>query len=164
MSRARSTARLLLALLAPILVACGRPPELIGIDNPQMPAEYVAAAGQHRLFIMSTRQASDVAGAFYGAGRAPDLGLASVDVTVPPTHLSGHLERPEHLPPDPRTEFAVVDPAIYSNETAFIRAIDRELAQRPPGQRRLMLFIHGYPRQATRARPQGRRLQHGYRR
>ena len=144
MTRARPISLLLLALLAAVLAACGRPPELVGIDNPEVPAESVAEVREHRLFIMSTRAASDVIGAFYGAGRAPDLGLASVDVTVPPTHLSGHLERPEQLPPDPRSEFAVVDPAVYASETVFIRAIDRELARRPPGQRQLLLFIHGY--------------------
>ncbi len=133
---------LLLALLA--TTACARPPDLVGIDNPALPAEAVRTATDHRLFILTTREASEAAGAFYGAGRAPELGLASVLVTVPPTHLPGQLERPEHLPPDPLTEFAVVDPSIYASDAAFIRAIDRELSKRPPDQRRLLLFIHGY--------------------
>ena len=135
---------LTLALLAPALAACGRPPDLIGIDNPELPADSVARAREHRLFIMTTREASEVAGVFYGAGRAPELGLASVDVTVPATHLAGHLERPAHLPPDPRTEFAVIDPTVYRHDAAFIRAIDAELAKRPADQRRLLLFVHGY--------------------
>lgn len=102
----RTRRSLVLALLA--TTACSRPPDLVGIDNPALPAERVPAATEHRLFIMTTREASEATGAFYGAGRAPDLGLASVVVSVPPTHLSGHLERPAHLPPDPSTEFAAV--------------------------------------------------------
>jgi len=93
---------------------------------------------------MTTREASEVVGAFYSAARAPELGLASVDVTVPPNHVLGQLERPLSLPPDPRSEFAVVDPVVYRGEAAFLAEIDRELASRPPGQRRILLFVHGY--------------------
>lgn len=134
------------ALLAALLAttACARAPDLVGIDNPTQPAEAVPTATAHRVYIMTTREASEATGAFYGAGRAPDLGLAAVDVTVPPTHLSGHLERPERLPPDPLTQFAVVDPAVFAGPSAFVAAIDAELARRPADQRRLLLFIHGY--------------------
>jgi esterase/lipase superfamily enzyme len=135
---------LIAALLALVLVGCSRPPELVGIDNPATPAESVPQVRSHRVFIITTRQASEVVGAFFSAGRAPELGLASVDVTVPPNHVPGQLERPRRLPPDPRTEFAVVDPVVYGSDAPFISEIDREIAARPPGQRRLLLFIHGY--------------------
>ncbi|MBS9718827.1 hypothetical protein J4E70_17950, partial [Pseudohalocynthiibacter aestuariivivens] len=104
---------LVVALLAPVLIGCSRLPELVGIDNPAIPAESVPEVSRHRIFITSTRAASEIVGAFYSGARAPELGLASVDVTVPPNHVLGQLERPKRLPPDPRTEFAVVDPVIY---------------------------------------------------
>ncbi|MCE6967934.1 alpha/beta hydrolase [Cereibacter sphaeroides] len=126
------------------LTGCSRPPDLVGIDNPEVPAASVPDVSRHRMFIMTTRQATEVVGAFFSARRAPELGLASVDVTVPPIHVTGQLERAKRLPPDPRKEFAVIDPAIYSTDAAFIAAVDRELSRRPPGQRRLLLFIHGY--------------------
>ncbi len=138
---------LALTLVAALLGAgagCSRPPDLIGIDNPAIPADSVPAVSRHRIFITTTRQASEVVGAFYSGQRAPELGLASVDVTVPPNHVLGHLERPQHLPPDPRTQFAVVHPVVYRSDASFISEIDRELATRPPGQRKLLLFIHGY--------------------
>jgi len=72
------------------------------------------------------------------------LGLASVDVTVPPNHVVGHLERPTRLPPDPRTEFTVVDPVIYRSDASFIAEVNRELAKRPRGEQKLLLFVHGY--------------------
>jgi esterase/lipase superfamily enzyme len=131
-------------LLSLVLAACSRPPELIGIDNPTLPAETVPDVSRHRIFITTTREASEVVGAFFSGERAPDLGLASVDVTVPPTHVVGELERPKQLPPDPRTEFAVVDPVIYRSDASFVAEINRELAKRPPGERKILLFVHGY--------------------
>lgn len=136
--------QVLVAALASALVGCSRPPELVGIDNPAIPAVSVPEISRHRLFITTTREASEVVGAFYSGDRAPELGLASVDVTVPPSHVLGQLERPQRLPPDPRSEFAVVDPVIYRSDASFIAEIDRELAERPPGERGLLIFIHGY--------------------
>lgn len=137
--------RRMLVIALPLLpVACSRPPDLVGVENAEVPVASVAGARQHQIFIISTREASEVVGAFYSAGRAPELGLASVDVSVPPTHVPGQLERPRRLPPDPRSEFAVVDPAIYRTDAAFIAAINRELAKRPSGQREILLFVHGY--------------------
>lgn len=134
---------LAVALLVP-LASCTRPPEIVGIDNPAIPANSVADASRHKIFITSTREASEVIGAFYSGSRAPDLGLASVDVSVPQNHEVGAIERPSQLPPDPRTEFAVVDPVIYTSDASFISEINHELAKRPPGERKLLLFVHGY--------------------
>jgi esterase/lipase superfamily enzyme len=135
---------LLTAVLVMTLAGCSKPPELIGIDNPTVPAESVADVSRHRIFITTTRGASEVVGAFFSGERAPDLGLASVDVTVPPTHVVGQLERPTKLPPDPRTEFTVVNPVIYRNDSSFIAEVNRELAKRPRSEQKLLLFVHGY--------------------
>jgi len=142
---------LVILLLATGLVGCSRPPDLVGIDNPAFPAESVPQVTSHRIFIVSTREASEAVGAFYSGARAPELGLASVDVTVPPNHVVGDLERPTRLPPDPRTQFAVVDPVVYRNPAPFISAIDAELATRPPGERKLLVFIHGFNNTASDA-------------
>ncbi len=141
--------RRLRTILASVLIAltvssCERPPELIGIDNPQIPVAAVPDVTRHRIFVTTTRAASDQAGALYSTTRSSDLGLASVVVSVPPTHVTGQLERPTRLPPDPRTEFAVVDPVVFQSEQAFIDEVNRELAKLPPGQRTVLVFIHGY--------------------
>jgi esterase/lipase superfamily enzyme len=135
---------LILAIATSALTGCSRPPELVGIDNPSLPAESVPDVSRHRIFITTTRAASEVTGALFSSERTPELGLASVDVTVPPNHVVGELERPKRLPPDPRTEFAVVDPVIYKSDASFISEVNRELAKRPPSERRILLFIHGY--------------------
>jgi esterase/lipase superfamily enzyme len=140
-----------LALLAALLGGCARPPDLIGIDNPDVPVESVPELTRHQIFIATTRQASEVMSTFFSSGRAPEVGFASVVVTVPPTHVVAELERPKRLPPDPRTEFTIVDPVVYSTDEAFISEVRRELAKRPAGQRRLLLFVHGYNNTASDA-------------
>jgi esterase/lipase superfamily enzyme len=133
-----------LTLLAVMLIGCGRPPDLIGVENAAIPVASVPGLAQHRIFIASTRQVSEVTGAFYSGNRAPDLSLASVDVTVPPNHVMGELERPRHLPPDPRVEFSVIHPVLFRSRASFMAEINHELATRPPGHRKVLLFIHGY--------------------
>ncbi|MEP2029900.1 MAG: alpha/beta hydrolase [Paracoccaceae bacterium] len=146
--RARS---LIMMLLFSILLGCARAPAVIGVNNPEVPVDSVADLSKHRMFIMSTRGSSEVVGAFYSSTRAPKLGLASVDGTVPPTHVTGKLERPKRLPPDPRTEFTIVNPVVYENDASFIAEINRELAKRSPGNRKIMVFVHGFNNTASEA-------------
>lgn len=131
-------------LLVVLLAGCARAPQLIGIDNPEVSLDSVEDLTKHRMFLMSTRGASDVSGVFFSSERAPELGFASVDATVPPTHVTGVLERPKRLPPDPRTEFTVVNPTVYANDASFVSEINRELLKRPPGDRKLLVFVHGF--------------------
>ncbi len=135
---------LLTVFLAALAAACARPPDLVGVVDPAVPANVFAQVTRQKLFITTTREPSPLLGTFYSAERAPDLGLASVEVTIPPNHVVGQVERPKRLPPDPRTEFTVVEPLIYRSDASFISEIDRELARRPPGQRTVLLFVHGY--------------------
>ncbi len=143
-SELRTMARFALVLSVIVLAACTRPPELIGIENPQVPVASVDGLTKHRVFITSTREASDKPGALLSDARARDLGLASVEVTIPPTHVVGQLRRPRQLPPDPRTEFTVVDPVTYESETAFVREVNRALLARPRDHRTVLLFVHGF--------------------
>jgi esterase/lipase superfamily enzyme len=133
------------------LAACQRPPNVIGVDNPDNPVEALNQGRDRVIFMGSTRAASDVVGTFYGAERSPELGMSSVVVHIPPTHVRGNLEFPKQLPPDPDTEFAIVEPAVYANETAFIAGINRELAKLPPERRDILVFVHGYNTTASEA-------------
>lgn len=142
---------LCLAALGLLLAACASPPQLIGVDNPLIPARSVPGASLQKVFIVTTREDSEVVGALFSEIRADALGLASVTVSIPPTHELGRLERPRSLPPDPRREFAVIDPTIYDGDHAFIDALNHELASRPPQQREIMFFVHGYNTTASTA-------------
>ena len=57
-------------------VSCSKAPDLVGVDNPEMPALSVAAVARQSIFIMTTREASEAEGVFYGPDRAPELGFA----------------------------------------------------------------------------------------
>jgi esterase/lipase superfamily enzyme len=131
-------------LVVGLLSSCSRAPDLVGIDNPKAPTESVQDATQQKIFITTTRQATEVVGAFYSGQRAPDLGLASVVVSIPPNHISGELERAKRMPPDPRTEFAVIEPTVYQSDNAFIRSVNAALAELPPDDRNILFFVHGY--------------------
>lgn len=130
--------------LAMMLTGCGRDPQIVGLENPTLPAAAVPQVTRHKMFITTTRRPSAVSGEFYSAQRSVDLGLASVVATVPPNHEVGTLERPRDLPPDPRKEFTIVEPTVYRSSQSFVGAINQELAQRPKGERKLMLFVHGF--------------------
>ncbi len=140
------TLRLCLAGIAVVLTltACGRPPEFIGIDNERVPAATVAEATRHKVFIATSRSPSSEPGQFYSRRRSDTLGLSSVVVSVPPTHQISKLERPKNLPPDPRRQFAVVDPVVYGSDSDFLASLNRELSKRAPSDRSILVFIHGY--------------------
>lgn len=140
-----------LLALSLLLAGCTRPPEIVGIVNPEIPLAAAPDVKQHKIFMTTTREASDVIGVFYSGERAPELSLASVDVTIPPTHVIGQLERPTRLPPDPRTEFTIINPSVYQRDATFIREINRELTKRPPSHRNILFFVHGYNNTTTDA-------------
>jgi esterase/lipase superfamily enzyme len=140
-----------LVLVIVLLVGCATPPEIVGIDNPASPVASVAETSKQRVFIASTREASEVVGALFSDLRADELGLASVDVSIPPTHAVGRIERPRSLPPDPRTEFAIVDPVVYATQAAFVAAIDAGLRPLPLDNRDALFFVHGYNTTTTEA-------------
>ncbi len=141
----RSRALIAYALTAFVFIsACARPPDLIGVDNPNFPVSEVDQATQHTVFVATTRQPSKTEGVLFSEDRAASLGFASVQVSIPPTHVAGQLERAKRLPPDPRTEFAVVNPIVFDNDQGFVAALDREISKRPKGQRDILFFVHGY--------------------
>lgn len=138
------TKEIVFVVISILLLSCSRPPELVGIDSQTKPVATVTQAHQHKIFIATTRRASEVVGVFYSGTRTPELGFASVLVSVPPGHVAGQIERPKNLPPDPATEFAIIDPTVYGTEGAFVASLNRALAQLPYDHRNILLFIHGY--------------------
>ena len=132
----------LIALLLP--TACGRPPELVGVENPNKPTAEVTEAQRQTVFIATTRQASGAEGVFFSGQRAEELGLASVVVTIPPNHELGNIERSNTLPPNPSKHFTVIDPKVYGSENAFVRGLDQELLKIPASDRNVLVFVHGY--------------------
>ena len=133
-----------LVAISSVLLSCTRDPDLIGVDNADMPVAAEKEATKRKIFIATTREASEVTSVFYSDERAPDLGFASVVVSIPPNHEPGQLERPKRLPPNPDSEFAVIEPTVYGSGSVFVSRINRELATLAPKDRKVLLFVHGY--------------------
>jgi esterase/lipase superfamily enzyme len=133
---------LLLALF--LLVSCAHSPEIIGIENPDVPVGSIENAKTRKIFIASTRAPSDAEGALFSSTRSRNLGLASVVVSIPPNHVAGKIEQPRSLPPDPRKEFAIVDPEVYGTDYEFVKSVNHALRQWPSDKRDILMFVHGY--------------------
>lgn len=101
-------------------------------------------ARDHRILVATSRARDPQPGAFYSGERSPSLDFAAFDVSVPPTHVNGHVEWPRQAPGDPRTDFVMRDGRYLSGETEFVAELNRQLAARPKGQRKVLFFIHGY--------------------
>jgi len=137
--------RLVLASgLALWVSACSTPQNIIGVPTKPALAEADVAARGHRIYIVTTRLESEVAGQLYSGQRGSQLGLAAVDVVIPPSHKTGKVERPKSLPPDPQKHFVITNPSVYENYDSFKRDYDAAFVRLPKGQRNGILWIHGY--------------------
>ncbi|MEI9916965.1 MAG: alpha/beta hydrolase [Methylovirgula sp.] len=65
-------------------------------------------------------------------------------MSVPPTHVDGKIEWPQTPPGDPRRDFAVRNAGYIDGDRAFVAKVNAELAKRPPGHRKIFLFVHGF--------------------
>ncbi|MCO5092520.1 alpha/beta hydrolase [Bosea sp. (in: a-proteobacteria)] len=129
---------LLAALLLPLaLAACGTPRVL---ELSQAPKGDIA--GTVQLFVATTREAS-AQPVYFSGERGPQLSFARLDITVPRSHKSGELELPDSGPGDPSKHFAAT--YIQKLELApVVSDVRKELQRRPPSQRDVLIFIHGY--------------------
>ncbi|HEY0145609.1 MAG TPA: alpha/beta hydrolase [Methylovirgula sp.] len=102
------------------------------------------SATEHTILIASTRERDARPGTLYSGFRADWLDYASATMSVPPTHVDGKIEWPQTPPGDPRRDFAVRDAGYIDGDRAFLATVNAELAKRPPGHRKIFLFVHGF--------------------
>jgi esterase/lipase superfamily enzyme len=124
-----------------LLAACATRPET-GFLNPV--AETAAGATDHTLLVATTRERDARPGTLYNGERGHSLGYAAVTVSIPRGHAAGEVEWPSNLPGNPETDFVVRQAGYLESEMEFIRALNAQLAKRPRGSRKVLLFIHGY--------------------
>ncbi len=131
---------LAMALLVPLVLgACGGPPRTLLITD----TARADIAGTFPIFVATTRASADKPNYFTGE-RGPKLSFARLDVTVPRAHKTGELEVPDSGgAADPSRHFAVsrITPLEQAPIVAQVRA---ELARRPPADRDVLVFVHGY--------------------
>jgi esterase/lipase superfamily enzyme len=94
------------------------------------------------IFVATTRHPADEPQYFDGE-RGPRLAFAKIEITVPPTHRVGELELPDRGPPDPARHFAVTRVERLELEP-IVAEVKRAIRRRPPSQRDVLVFVHGY--------------------
>jgi esterase/lipase superfamily enzyme len=113
--------------------------DLIGTAAIQVPVTEIA--GNHSIFVATTRQASSDAKVF-GNSRSRRLNFARVNVTVPKSHETGQIERKKPgKDDDPLKFFTATEVVAYDAQPQFSSALSADIAARGG---RVMVFIHGY--------------------
>ena len=107
-------------------------------------AETAAGATDHTLLVATTRERDARPGTLFNGERAQPLGYAAVTVSIPQSHTAGEIEWPTTPPGNPKSDFVVRQAGYLESEKEFIRTLNAQLAKRPPGSRKVLLFIHGY--------------------
>ena len=136
--------RLLPLLMLSLVVLSGcagqQSRELIAQHIAAAPAE--AIAGEHEIFIATTRaRSTDPREAFTG-NRSDGLAFAKVDMTVPSVHAVGSVERPQSTATvDPARHFTARSIALYPQPKSFRDALAADIAERGG---RALVFVHGY--------------------
>jgi esterase/lipase superfamily enzyme len=134
------TALVLLAALG-LLAACATRPET-GFLLPVV--EAATGATDHSLLVATTRERDERPGTLYNGERAQPLSYAAVTVSIPKTHAAGEIELSAVPPGNPRSDFVVRQAGYLEGEKEFVRALNSQLSQRPRGNRKVLLFVHGF--------------------
>jgi esterase/lipase superfamily enzyme len=86
---------------------------------------------------------SEREGAHFGGRRASagQIKFGYCDVSIPPTHLVGEVERPQ-LGAEDAQEHVILTRAELQNDQAFFAAVKQQLQNEP--NRQCFVFVHGY--------------------
>jgi esterase/lipase superfamily enzyme len=124
-----------------LLSGCASRPEVGALlSNYQLSAE----GRDHTILVATTRARDPRPGTYFSGERSQSVNYATLTVAVPPTHVPGKIEWPSRAPGNPMTDFVVRDAAYLDSEREFVRALNAQLAMRPPSKRKVFVFIHGY--------------------
>ncbi|MGD0640298.1 MAG: alpha/beta hydrolase [Roseiarcus sp.] len=129
-----------LVLLAP-LIGCASRPET-GFLSPV--AEGATGASSHDVLVATTRERDSREGTMFNGERARALDFAELTVSVPPTHKPGNIEWASTAPGSAATDFVVRDETYLDGDKQFLTRLNAQLATRPRGSRKVLVFVHGY--------------------
>ncbi len=133
-----------LLLLTLTLVACSNSMAVVGIGADSQ-KENVAGVTKHKIFYATTRARDENDRVYYGGRRYRGLQNGTITVAVPPEHVTGKIEVAESADQfDPKRHFSVAEPLVFDGTSAFINRLNKEIASRPPHERSVLVFVHGY--------------------
>jgi esterase/lipase superfamily enzyme len=124
-----------------LLAACASRPETGFLT----PIGYTGTSSiDHSILVATTRQRGARPGTYFNGEREDHLNYAKFAIAVPQDHVSGEIDKPLRAPGNPKTDFVVEEAGYLDGEKEFIRTLHAELSKRPEGDRKVLLFIHGY--------------------
>ena len=129
------------AFLITLLTACASRPEAGFLSPVAGPS---SGSTEHTLLVATTRKRDDRPGTLFGGERGSPLDFARIGISVPQAHKAGEIEWASAAPGSAKTDFVVRQAAYLAGEKDFVRSLNAQLAARPRGSRKVLLFIHGY--------------------
>lgn len=132
---------LALALIVMAGAGCASPQQsMLAMVASSEPA--TAFAGREQIFVATTRARSEEPGIFFDGARADTLSFARAEITIPPVHEPGRLERPRRgAAIDPARHFAASGVERMAGEDEFAGTL-RSRFEAADG--RALVFVHGY--------------------
>ena len=108
------------------------------------PARVRGPGDQVEMLAVTTRCRSDGGEMFSGDRALPgEISFAQITVSIPPNHVSGKIEWPSRAPGNAEKHFTTRDRG-YLDKAGFHAQLGAALVARAPGDREVLLFIHGY--------------------
>jgi esterase/lipase superfamily enzyme len=97
----------LLIVLAVLMSSCAGHPK--GVMMPVAASTQSPSVSKIDMLVATSRLASDNPATLFGGERAPKPSLTDITISIPPdaSRKDGDVQWPRHLPPNPRTDFAV---------------------------------------------------------
>ncbi|MFC2969998.1 alpha/beta hydrolase [Acidimangrovimonas pyrenivorans] len=117
------------------LAACAPRPATVVLPE-------AAQVGKVETLLYATTRNPEPAGK-YGSDRVYKPLYGQLEVAIPPSHTPGKLEVSGGVP-DPKRDFALAGEQRFDGEAMFRARLARQLRARPPGQREVVLFVHGF--------------------
>ncbi len=105
------------------------------------PASSAAIAGDHHIYIVTTRARASDPREVYSGQRSRKATYAMADVTVPRVHKRGRIERTNSKVADPSKYFTARSVSGYRDKEAFSKALRADIKARGGNA---LVFIHGF--------------------
>lgn len=132
----KRVSKIVAALCLLTLTACGGGPE--GVLAPVAANMRSASASDVTMLVATSRKPSGDPATLFTGERSPTLSLTDLTISIPPNRVSGTVEWPKKLPPNPQKEFAVV----AAKNLSIPQAGDWLHSHNPSGH--VLVFVHGF--------------------
>lgn len=135
----KAALRVFALLAAAALSGCGTPGGMLG------PVANIPETNQKVALYVATSRAPSTTDAalIFGGDRARTSNHGRLVVSIPPNHVTGELEVPGRPPGDPKLHFVAAERDLFGDKE-FVERIRKAVAARPPQERDVLVFIHGY--------------------